>query len=261
MSKTNKLKKLPYSIELPNKKKITLYMNGNNENIYYYFRFGKKSYRGSTGTSDFHSSEKEGFKIYTEVSTGKRKSGSKNSTKFEVVCKQYLKYKEENKRRKLSPRTLSEYKSNSKYLIQKFRGYNIESLCSEKVYESYQEWRSHYYKEHKTKRQIVYKRNGKVLKGRILDHVGSVPINRELRLLVSILRYSKYNLKLLQDVEIPPYSCWMKIVVRKYLQRQNTKNLESICQNIHIKLVDYFIHKLNWDKVSIGTFTDHMERC
>ena len=197
---------LPHHIPLPNKKRITLYKNGNNENIYYYFTFGKKSYRGSTGKNDLQSSVDEGFRIYSEVSTGKRKYGSKGSNKFEVVCKQYLKHKEEDKRRKLSPRTLIEYKRNSKYLIQKFRGYEIETLCSEKVYETYQKWRSDYYKEHQTKKQIVYKRKGKNFKGRILDHVGSVPINRELRLLVSVLRYSKYNLKLLQNVEIPPYT-------------------------------------------------------
>lgn len=197
---------LPRYISLPNKKKITLYKNGDNENIYYYFRYGKKSHRGSTGKSDIQSSIEEGFRIYSEVTTGKRKTWSKGSNKFEVVCKQYLKYKEENERRKLSPRTLSEYKNNSKYLIQKFQGCDIGTLCSEKVYEDYQKWRGNYYKEHKTKKQILYKRNGKKLKGRILDHVGSVPINRELRLLVSILRYSKYNLKLLPDVEIPPYT-------------------------------------------------------
>jgi len=53
---------LPRYIPLPNKKKITLYKNGDNENIYYYFRYGKKSHRGSTGKSDIQSSIDEGFR-------------------------------------------------------------------------------------------------------------------------------------------------------------------------------------------------------
>ena len=82
MSRTQNQENLPYHIPLPNNKKITLYKNGDNENIYYYFRFNKKSYMGSTGTSEFQMSIDRGFKIYTEVSGGKRTSGSRNSNKF-----------------------------------------------------------------------------------------------------------------------------------------------------------------------------------
>lgn len=215
MSEIQNKDEFPYHIPLPNGKKITIYNNGNNENIYYYFRFGKKSYQGSTGTSNIELSIKEGFRIYSEVSTGKRKTGSKGSTKFEVVCKKYLEYKENKeediRKKNLSPRTLIEYKRHSKFLIEKFSGREIETLCNEKIYENYQNWRSNYYKEHPSEKQFKFKRKikgkqkPKTLKGRVLDHVGSVPINRELRLLVSILRYSKYTLNLLPDIEIPPY--------------------------------------------------------
>jgi integrase len=195
--------KLPYKLISPHK--ITLYKNGDNPNIYYYFTFKHKSYRGSTGKDDLKSSIEEVFDIFYEVKTGKRKNLSRGSSKFENLCKQYLKHKEVDKKKILSPRTLSEYKRNSKFLLEKFRGREIETLCSEKVYEEYQEWRRKYYETHETKRQMTFKRNGKVLKGRILNNVGSVPINRELRLLVSILRYSKNSLGLLSDVIIPPY--------------------------------------------------------
>ena len=51
---------------------ITLYMNGSNQNIYYYFTYNKKVYRGSTGTNDPKSSVDKVFEIYFEVSKGLR---------------------------------------------------------------------------------------------------------------------------------------------------------------------------------------------
>ncbi|MFA6345843.1 MAG: hypothetical protein WCX34_07370, partial [Syntrophales bacterium] len=49
--------------------KITLYQNGNNPNIYYYFTFNHKSYRGSTGENDLKSSTEKVFDIFYEVKT------------------------------------------------------------------------------------------------------------------------------------------------------------------------------------------------
>lgn len=202
MTEIQNTETLPFHIPLPNNKKITLYNNGNNENIYYYFTFGKKMYRGSTGKKDLQSSIEEGFKIYSEVSTGKRKTGSKSSNKFEVVCRKYLEYLEKGKLKKPSERTLSDYKRYSKFLLEKFRGREIDTLCNESVFEDYKIWRKNYYKNHPKKRQKKYKRNGKEWLGQVYDNVGSVPINKDLRLLISILRYSK-TLGLLQDIQIP----------------------------------------------------------
>lgn len=202
MTKTQNMDTLPYHIPLPNNQKITLYKNGNNENIYYYFTFEKKMYRGSTGKKDLQSSKEEGFKIYSEVSTGKRKTGSKSSNRFEVVCRKYLQYLEKGKLKKPSERTLNDYKRYSKFLLEKFRGREIDTLCNQSVFEDYKIWRKNYYKTHEKRRQKKYKRNGKEWLGQVYDNVGSVPINKDLRLLISILRYSK-TLGLLQDVDIP----------------------------------------------------------
>jgi len=181
---------------------ITIYQNGDNPNHYYYFTWKKKSYRGSTGCSDEKSSTEKVCDIFYEVKKGSRKSGSKNSNKFSEVCKKYIKYQEGNY---LSPRTLEEYKRHSRFLLEKFRDYDIDSLCSREVYDNYRKWRVSYYDTHETKKIIKYKRNGKTLQGRTLDKVGNVPINRECRLLVSILRYSKSNLSLLSGIDIPSY--------------------------------------------------------
>jgi len=205
---SNEPDKLPYHLETPHK--ITIYRNGKNPYLYYYFTYNHKMYRGSTGKEDLKSSKDEVFEIFYEVKTGRRREGSRQSSKFGEVCKRFFKYKQENIKKKLSPRTLSEYKRNSSYLLERFSNRDVGTLCFERVYDDYQNWRSKYYKTHQNKRVLTYKRKGKdgkkkEYKGRTLDNVGPVPINRELRLLVSILRYSKDKLGLLDNTTIPPY--------------------------------------------------------
>lgn len=198
MSNTKVIQKLVFP------HKITLYKNGNNPNIYYYFTYNHKMYRGSTGKSDLKSSTEEVFDIFYEVKTGKRTNGSRGSNDFDKVCKKYIEYK--HKENKLSPRTLIEYERNSKFLLKKFGNENIENLCDKNVYTEYQEWRRSFYQTYPNENRKKYKRNGKHWLGKKYENVGSVPINRELRLLVSILRYSKYELKLLPNIDIPPYT-------------------------------------------------------
>ena len=111
--------KFPYHLTEPHK--ISLLKNGNNPNIYYYFTYKHKRYRGSTGKNDLKSSIEEVFDIFYEVKTGKRKEGSRVSSKFGEVCKKYLKHKQQDMTKELSPRTLIEYKRNSKFLLEKFQ--------------------------------------------------------------------------------------------------------------------------------------------
>ena len=146
--------KFPYHLTEPHK--ISLLKNGNNPNIYYYFSYKHKVYRGSTGKNDLKSSIEEVFDIFYEVKTGKRKEGSRVSSKFGEVCKKYLKHKQQDMTKELSPRTLIEYKRNSKFLLEKFQNSDVETLCSKKVYEGYQEWRRKYYETHKNKKQMTY---------------------------------------------------------------------------------------------------------
>ena len=90
-------------------------------------------------------------------------------------------------------------------MIERFRDFDLASLCSKKIYLDYCDWRRNYYLTHEKKRQVTYKKNGKTIKGQQLGHVGNVPINRECRLLVSILRFAKDSLDLLKNVNIPSY--------------------------------------------------------
>ena len=207
--------------------KITLYKNGDNPNIYYYFTFNHKMYRGSTGKSDLKSSIDEVFDIFYEVKTGKRKKLSRGSNKFEEVCKKFLKYKEQNTKKILSPRTLIEYKKNTKFLLKMFKGQDIETLCSTKVFDEYQKWRKSYYQKNESERQTQYKRNGKTYNGRILNNIGNVPINRELRLLVSILRYSKLELELLQNIKVPEYKMLEENKGKKILNYEEFEKLRD----------------------------------
>lgn len=269
MSNTCILEKLKFPY------KISLYRNGDNPNIYYYFRWKNERYQGSTGSDNLDTSRNNINEIFFEITKGLRKSGSKDSHKFEIVCKKYLIYKENKEenitRKKLSSRTLDEYNRQSKYLIQKFRGCDIETLCSKKVYENYQDWRNHYYTEYPTKKQIKYKRTlkgerkPKTLKGRILDYVGSVPINRELRLLVSILRYSKYELNLLPDIDIPPYKLLDEKHGKKILtdpEYEKLRDYMSVNRPFQWSIISFInstgvrygeIQKITWDCVDWKT--------
>ena len=100
---------------------------------------------------------------------------------------------------------MDDYKFRSKYLVERFKGRDINSICSKSEYLDYREWRRKYYLTHDTKKQQVYKKNGKTVKGRIFNSVGNVPINRELRLLISLLRFGKEYMGILQNVQIPSY--------------------------------------------------------
>lgn len=204
--------------------KISLYKNGNNSNIYYYFRWKNQRYQGSTGSDNIEISRNKVNEIFFEISKGLRKKGREKTVKFEDVVKKFIDYKE---KQDLSPRTINDYKRQSKYLIERFKGRSLESLCSKTEYLDYGEWRRKYYLTHEKKRQIIYKRNGKVLKGRLLENVGNVPINRECRLLVNILHFSKEFLSLLQNVEIPSYKIFPEHRREEILTREEYLKLEE----------------------------------
>jgi len=182
--------------------KITLYKNGDNPNIYYYFSWKHKSYRGSTGTDSLDISRNKVIEIFFVITKGLRGRGSSRTIKFEHVLKKFLDYKRD---QNLSKTTLDDYKFRSKYLVERFKGRDINSICSKSEYLDYREWRRKYYLTHDTKKQQVYKKNGKTVKGRIFNSVGNVPINRELRLLISLLRFGKEYMGILQNVQIPSY--------------------------------------------------------
>lgn len=194
-------KKVLKKLDTPHK--ITLYLNGNNPNIYYYFTWNKKVCRGSTGSPDLKSSIDKVFEIFYDEKKGIRRNRQyvSGSNKFEDVCKKFLEYKDKDHKKSVSQQTMKEYKRITEILKEKFSGENISSLCDENVYDQYQIWRKDYYKTHPN--QSISKDGRKT---RTYNNVGPVRINRELRLLVSILKYSKSKLGLLPNVEIPPYT-------------------------------------------------------
>ena len=98
--------------------KITLYKRDISPNMYYYFTYGKRSVRGSTGSYDIHESKKISMMKYYEVMEHK---GKKKIVKFDNCVKKFLKYKES----RVSPRTLSDYIRHSKYLLERFKNKDI----------------------------------------------------------------------------------------------------------------------------------------
>lgn len=191
------LQKIPVG---SSRKMITLYKNGENSNIYYYFTWEGKVYRGSTGTDNLSLSIDKSYDIFHKVKTGMTLKLSKKITRFEDVAKKFINQKEHEG---LSIRTLTEYKRQIKFLIEKFKGTDIETFGSKSIYLEYQEWRRKYYVNNE--RVQVFKRGEQKIKGRKWQSIGNSTLNRECRLLVSILRFSKEYLDVLKNKEIKSY--------------------------------------------------------
>jgi len=191
---------LPYKIQHPHK--ITIYKNGNHKNLFYYFTYNKKIYRSSTGYPDLQSSINKSIEIFYKVSQGIGKPRKK--IKIENLVKKFLEYKQN---QGVVEKTLHEYKRQSKYLIEYFKDEDVENLGKKDVYLKYQDYRRNYYKHNPKKQQVKYRRNGKKnIKGRKIISVGNPTINREVRLLVSILRFGKEYQGLFKDTDIQPYT-------------------------------------------------------
>ena len=207
--------------KLTSPQKITLYQRPDSPNIFYYFTWKKKSYRGSTGTSNKQIAINKMNDIYYELTHNIRKN---KIVKFERVSKEFLQWKEKS----VSPKTLIEYKRGCKYLCEKFGKVDIEQFGGKDIYLKYQTWREKYYDTHN--KRVRSQRNGKYLRGRIWDKVGNITLNRECRLLVSILRFGKGYLKVLKNTEISPYTLLPENKREAILTKQEYLKLKEFWQ-------------------------------
>lgn len=207
--------------------KISLYWNG--KYIYYYFRWKKKKYQGSTGTDNLDESKNKVSNIFFEISKGLKDKGSTKTVKFEDIVKKFLDLKIRENR---SPRTLDDYTKYKKFLVKfiKERKHTLESLCSKQTYEEYTIWRKNYYDKHEDERRVKSEKTGKL--GRVIKNVGMVPINRELRFMVSVLIYSKDFLGYLKNVNIPSFT------VKGEKQRE-----DILTKDEYLRLKEYWMNK------------------
>lgn len=182
--------------------KISLYNNGKNPNIYYYFRWKKKVFQGSTGFDNLDAAINKVSEIFYKVSKGIREKGRVKTVKFEDVVKKFLKYKED---QTIASHTMRDYNRQSKYLIEYNKDRDIGALCNKREFINYREWRNKYYQTHEKKQVQKYKRNGRSVTGKKYSTVGNITINRECRLLVSILRFAKEYMNILNNIQIPSY--------------------------------------------------------
>ena len=203
-------------IKLTHPHKITLYRNGTTPSIYYYFTFNKKVYRGSTGIKNEQQSIDKMTEIFYEITHNLRRTGKKKTISLKYIVKPFLIKK---KREGLSSKTLTEYTRQSKYLIEFFKNKDIDTFGNKKDYEDYSNWRFNYYKHHKSKKGQ-----------RKIDKLGNFSVNRECRLLVSLLRYSKEYKGYLKNIEIQPY----KMLI------ENRRD-EILTKKEYLKLKEYFL--------------------
>jgi len=220
-------REIPFHFPVDPEHIITLYKNGNNKNIYYYFKYEKNYYQGTTGTDNLDKSIEKSKDYFYDVKKGLRAKGVKR-IKFEKLVKYFLKHKE----KEVSLRTIDDYKKSSKYLIERFKNKDIEKICDRDEYSKYQDWRKDYYETHKSKQRQINYRDGKKIIGRQLKNVGSVVINRECRLLVSILRYGKEYKKLFKGIEIP-----------RYKDLEENRREEILSTKEYLKLRNYWMKK------------------
>src|SRR5665647_3104785 len=113
--------------------------------IYYYFQLNQKTYRGSTKTNNPSEAKKRAIKIYHEAESGKKKTGK---VKFESIVKKFLNYKKNH----VTAETVEGYAYRSEYLIEFFKGKEVEDIDKKDFYE-YQEWREKYHETKKKKRK------------------------------------------------------------------------------------------------------------
>ena len=181
--------------KLTSPQNITLYKNGNNPNIYYYFTKNKKVFRGSTGTSDKQVAIDKMTGIFYELTHNLRRTGKKKIFNLSVIVKDFL---EQKKREKLSPKTLSEYLRQSKLLIEFFKDRDIDTFGNKKDYKDYSDWRFNYYTNKKYPKKLR-------LGQRRIRTVGNCTVNRECRLLISLLKFAKESMNFLANKQIAPY--------------------------------------------------------
>jgi len=206
--------------------KISLYKNGNNINIYYYFRWKGMKYQGSTGSDNLDTSRNKVIEIFFEITKGLRQRGRKKITKLEDIIKSFLKFKTE---KGISPKTLVEYKRQSKYILEWFRkqskGRDINLFFSKNKYKDYCDWRRNYYEDHE--KVQTYRRNGKKIEGRMFLNVGNSSLNRECRLLCSVLRHGKEHMGIFNDIQIPSYQMFDEQRRDVILEHDEYENLKK----------------------------------
>lgn len=212
--------------------KITLYMEGNKPNIYYYFRYKKKTYRGSTGQNNLELSIDVVSDIFTKVKLGITEEKRKIIT-FQEVVKEFIDFnKKKIENKKLTQKTFDEYERQSGYLTQCFGKRDIEEFGGEDKHLEYQKWRSVYYNNPKNIDRQIYTRQGKVITGRTLNKkVGVVSIDKECQLLVSILKFGNRKLNVLQGKTIQTYEKLGKLNKRDILTKDEYKKLETYWMN------------------------------
>lgn len=209
---------------------ITLFAKTGRPNIYYYFRHNGKTYRGTTGCKidELRRAREVIGHIYEQVLSGQLKR-KKDIITFGYVAEEFLKDRQQkvlNKR--LSQKTLDEYTRQVGYLLELFGKREIEKFGKEDIHKEYIDWRRNYYDNTNTSSIQTYTRAGKNITGRRLKrNVGSVSIDKECQLLVSILNYGRRFLNVLQNTYIAPYEKQGKANTREILSKEEYLKLKK----------------------------------
>ncbi|MBW2558339.1 MAG: tyrosine-type recombinase/integrase [Deltaproteobacteria bacterium] len=210
--------------QIPAPYKITIYKRSETPNLYYYFSFNKKSYRGSCKTDTLEIAITRSTEKWIDAKRGKNLN---KAVRIETIIKKYLDWKKPD----ISANTLYQYEIHAKYIKEKFKNKNINSF-SKKDFTDYEVWRRKYYRDHKSKQTQKYKRNGKTIEGRVWMNIGNSTINREIGLLVSILRFAQTELELLQGQIVPGWK-----------QRKEKRRDELLTKDEYERLKQYWLNK------------------
>jgi len=188
-------------------------------------------YQGSTGSKDLDVSRTKVIEIYFELTKGLRPKGRKKPITFEDLIKSFLKYKKDGNF--ISSNTLVGYTRTTQFLLEWYKkhskGRDINTFFSKNRYLSYCDFKRNYYKTHDN--TLRYKKKGKMVIGRKFGEISNTTLNRDCRIMCSILRYGKEHMGLFKDYQIPSYNMYPEKRREDILLRDEYQKLKEYWMN------------------------------
>ena len=215
--------------------KISMYKRENSPHYHYYFRYNNKTYRGSTHSKNLDSSEEYCVLKYHKVKSGKEKIVNEKS--FEDCVKKFLELKQST----IKSNTMKDYVLETRYLKEYFGNTDPNSITSNDL-DEYETWRLNYYKKYPNKCSYNYIVRNHKRKSHKNFTVGNSTTNKEILLLISILKTCHQK----DYIKIDKLPHWDK--------KPEKIRKDILTRDEYLKLKEYYLKKNEHYKWSIISF-------
>lgn len=206
---------------------------------YFYCRIEGKKYRQSTKETDYSRGKVKSEDIILEklhnlTHNIPNDTPSKKNLTFDNLYKKYISDLESLGRSHL---TIEDYNKHYKYLSEFLGRKPVKSLGNRSVYNEFYQWRKNYHINNQQSTSQTYRKRVrgrfKKVEGREYTEVGKTQIDKEIQLLVRVLRWGQENELITDDVIIKPYQS-------KYRKTDDTLTLE---REEYLEVLEYFKNK------------------